>query len=92
MNSISNDIEIVELQKAFQKLKDYCNSKIFDIDEPGWEVRRGKAYVKYVWEGVMVYALFAFLQSSLLLTESEVRTKTKLRPNNSNRDFNENTF
>ena len=48
MNSISNDIEIVELQKAFQKLKDYCNSKIFDIDEPGWEVRRGKAYVKYV--------------------------------------------
>lgn len=48
MDNISNDIEIIELQKAFQKLKDYCNSKTFMIQEGEWLKRRGQAYVRYV--------------------------------------------
>lgn len=48
MNNISNDLEIIELQKAFQKLKDYCDSKTFYVDEPGWKEKRGQAYIKYI--------------------------------------------
>ncbi|MBQ9635634.1 MAG: hypothetical protein IJV12_05410, partial [Acidaminococcaceae bacterium] len=48
MDNISNDIEIIELQKAFQKLKDYCNSKTFMIQEAEWKEKRGQAYLKYV--------------------------------------------
>lgn len=45
MDNISNDIEVIELQKSFQKLKDYCNIRM-DIPDPGWN--NGKVYMKRI--------------------------------------------
>lgn len=43
MNNISDDIEIIDLQKSFQLLKDYCNNKLA-ITDPGW--KNGALYTK----------------------------------------------
>ena len=45
MDNISNDIDVLELQKAFQKLKVYCNDKTV-ISEPGWN--NGELYTKEI--------------------------------------------
>lgn len=45
MDNISNDIDVLELQKAFQKLKVYCNDKTA-ISEPGWN--NGELYTKEI--------------------------------------------
>ena len=45
MDNISNDIEIIGLQKSFQILKDYCN-EIIDIVDPKW--KNGKIYRKKI--------------------------------------------
>ena len=43
MNNISDDIKIIDLQRPFQLLKDYCNSKTC-ILEPGW--KNGMLYTR----------------------------------------------
>lgn len=45
MDNISNDLEILDLQKSFQKMKDYCDT-VKDITEPGWS--NAKIYVKEI--------------------------------------------
>lgn len=45
MDNISNDLEILELQKSFQKLKDYC-CDISYITEPGWN--NGVLYLREI--------------------------------------------
>ena len=45
MDNISNDLEILELQKSFQKLKDYC-CDISHITEPGWN--NGVLYLREI--------------------------------------------
>ena len=45
MDNTSDNIEIIELQKAFQKLKDYCDTVEY-IDEVGWN--NGRVYTKQI--------------------------------------------
>ncbi|WP_455534837.1 DEAD/DEAH box helicase [Roseburia inulinivorans] len=45
LSNISNDIEIIELQKSFQMLKDHCDT-VADILEPSW--KNGKLYLKTI--------------------------------------------
>lgn len=45
MNNISNDIEIIELQKSFQILKDYCDD-VKGITDPTW--KNGRMYRKAI--------------------------------------------
>ena len=45
MDNISNDVDVIELQKSFQNIKDYCN-EVIDISDPAW--KNGKIYRKKI--------------------------------------------